>query len=77
MSLKCWQALVLPTLIPSHTMLKEFYGPFFPPRRLILAYVIELGGKRVKVHVKVVYLPIYCNFLLGLNWIHAMITIVY
>ena len=57
-------------------MLKEFYGPFFPPRRLILAYVIELGGKRVKVRVKVVDMPIYYNFLLGLNWIHAMMTII-
>ena len=57
-------------------MLKEFYGPFFPPRRLILAYVIELGGKKVKVGIEVVDMPIDYNFLLGLNWIHATMTIV-
>ena len=46
-------------------MLKEFYGPFFPPHRIILAYVIELGGKIVIVGVKVVGMPIYYNCSIG------------
>ena len=57
-------------------MLKEFYGNFFPPRRLILAYVVDLGGKTIQLGVKVVDMPIYYNFILGLNLIHVMMTIV-
>ena len=77
MSLKFWKELGAPTIDPSHTMLKEFSGHYFPPHILTIAYPIEFGGKIITFDVEVVYMPIDYNFLLGHSWLHAMMVLVY
>ena len=76
MSFKCWQALGSPTLVQSHVVRKAFDEHSFYPHGLIISRPIAWGGKIVTVDVEVVYAPIDYNFLLGRNWIHAMMAII-
>lgn len=76
MSIDFWKGLGSPTLIPSPTMLKEFYGRMFQPHGIIPMFFFELGEKMVEVKVEVVDAPLDYNILLGCSWTYAMEVVV-
>jgi hypothetical protein len=76
MSLVCWKALGSLTLSQSPTMLTSFDYHSFHPHGILLAFLVQLGGKIVEVDVVVVDAPLDYNLLLGHNWNYAMTTIV-
>ena len=76
MPFKCWKELGSPSLVQSHTVQKSFDVHSFSPHRLIISCPIDWGGKIVTMDVEVVDAPIDYNFLLGCNWIHALMAIV-
>jgi hypothetical protein len=76
MSLVCWKSIGSPTLSQSPTMLIAFEGHFFHPHNILLAFLVQLGGKTVEVDVEVVDVPLNYNLLLGRNWNYTMTTIV-
>lgn len=68
MSITCWKGLGSLTLIPSLTMLNNFYGHTFQPHGIIPSFSIKLGGETVETEVEVVDAPLDYNLLLGRNW---------
>jgi hypothetical protein len=76
MSLTCWKAIGSPTLSQSMTMLTTFDGHSFRPHRILPAFMVQLGGKKVEVDVEVVDVPLDYNLLLGCNWTYAMTVVV-
>jgi hypothetical protein len=76
MSLDCWKDIGSPTLSKSLTMLTTFDGHSFHPHGILPAFLVQLGGKMVKVEVEVVDAPLHYNLLLGHNWTYSMVTVV-
>jgi hypothetical protein len=76
MSLICWKYLNSLTLSQSPTMLTSFDGHSFRPHGILPSFLVQLGGKMVEVHVKVVDAPLYYNLLLGNNSTYAMTIVV-
>ena len=72
MSLSCWQAPSSPMLTTSKTVCKAFGGHFLTPHGIVVAFLIELGGKIIIVEVEVVNAPLYHNILLGCSWFYPM-----
>ena len=46
MCYSCWKALGSPMLATSKTVLKAFDGHLFTPHGILVAFPVELGGKR-------------------------------
>jgi hypothetical protein len=76
MSLVYWKALGSLTLSNSLNMLTAFDGHSFCPHGIIIAFLVQLGGKMVEVEVSVVDVPLDYNLLLGCNWTYAMVVVV-
>jgi hypothetical protein len=72
MSLIYWKAIGSPTLSQSVTMLTDFDGHSLRIHEIIPSFLVQLGGKTVKVDVKVVNAPLDYNLLLGHNWTYSM-----
>jgi hypothetical protein len=57
-------------------MLTTFDSHFFHPHGILLAFLVQLGGKTIEVDGKVVDVPLDYNLLLGCNWTYAMTVVI-
>jgi hypothetical protein len=58
MSLTHWKSIGSPTLSQSTSMLTTFDGHSFHPHGILLTFLVQLGGKMMKVDVEVVDVPL-------------------
>lgn len=76
MSSSSWKQLGSPTLIPSITELRAFYGRLYSPLRILANLPIQLGGKTVLINFVVMNGPVDYNILSGHDFIYAMNDVV-
>ena len=76
MSMSCWKAIRLPSVVPSLTLLTKFDGHSHRLYRIIPAFPICVGGKVVNIEVEVIDANLDYNLLLGRNWVYEMDVVV-
>lgn len=76
MSSSSWKQLGSPTLIPSMTELRAFYGRLYSPLRILANLPIQLGGKTILINFVVMNGPVDYNILSGHDFIYAMNDVV-
>lgn len=72
MSISCWKAIGSPQVVPSPTLLIAFDGHSHRPDGIVPAFPICVGGKVVKIQVKIFDANLDYNLPLGRNWIYEM-----
>jgi hypothetical protein len=72
MSLTCWKFIGYPNLSQYMTMFTAFDGRSFQPHEILLAFLVQLGGKTMEVDVELVDVPLDYNLPLGRNWTYSM-----
>jgi hypothetical protein len=75
MSLTFFKSISSLNLSQSMTMLTNFDGRSFRPHKILLTFLVQLGGKIVEVYVEVVDAPLDYYLILGSNWNYAMIAV--